>query len=92
MPNRTIGVRDLKTNASALLREVERSGVEFVITVRGRPVARLEPIAPGEGGRSVDGTGGSRGIWAHLPGPVATWEDFQELKRIWDPRPLPDDE
>lgn len=91
MPSRTIGVRDLKAKASALLREVETSGVEFVITVRGRPVARLEPIAPGEPGRATDGTGGSRGIFAGVL-PDATWEDFQELKRIWDPRPLPDGE
>jgi prevent-host-death family protein len=91
MPKRTIGVRDLKARASALLREVEADGVEFVITVRGRPVARLEPIAPGETRRPADGTGGSRGIFAGVL-PDATWEDFQELKRIWDPRPFPNGE
>ena len=84
----TIGVRDLKARASELLREIETSGKEFIITVRGRPVARLEPIAPGEAGPPVDGTGGSRGIWAHRP--EATWDDFMQAKRIWEPRPLPD--
>lgn len=86
----TIGVRDLKAHASELLREVEISGTEFIITVRGRPVARLEPIAPGEGGPPTDGTGGSRGMWSHLP--KATWADFMAAKRIWEPRPVPDGE
>ena len=85
---RTIGVRELKAQASELLRQVAGSGSEFIITVRGRPVARLEPIAPGEAGPPSDGTGGSRGVFAG--GPAGEWEDFLDAKRIWDPRPLPD--
>jgi prevent-host-death family protein len=40
---RSIGVRELRQNASAVLRDVER-GVSFEITDRGRPVALLTPL------------------------------------------------
>jgi prevent-host-death family protein len=38
-----VGVRDLKNNLSRYLDEVE-SGVEVVVTDRGRPIARLSAI------------------------------------------------
>lgn len=40
---RTIGVRDAKANLSRLLAEVKH-GVEWIITDRGVPVAKLGPI------------------------------------------------
>ncbi len=40
---RSIGVRELRQNASALLRDAER-GVTVEITDRGRPVALLTPL------------------------------------------------
>lgn len=40
---RTIGVRELRQQASRYLREVER-GDAIEVTDRGRPVARLVPI------------------------------------------------
>lgn len=40
---RTLGVRELRQQASRYLREVER-GAAFEVTDRGRPVARLVPI------------------------------------------------
>jgi len=43
---REIGAFAAKNTLSALLDQVER-GEEFVITKRGRPVARLMPIAHG---------------------------------------------
>ena len=44
----TIGSFEAKTNFSALLERVER-GEQIVITRRGKPVARLVPIAkPGK--------------------------------------------
>jgi len=39
---RTAGIREVRQNLSALLREV-RKGREIVITDRGQPVARLAP-------------------------------------------------
>jgi prevent-host-death family protein len=43
---RTAGIREVRQNLSALLREV-RKGREVVITDRGEPVARLLPPAEG---------------------------------------------
>lgn len=40
---RTIGVKELKQNASQVLRDVEAHG-SYVVTVAGRPVATLAPI------------------------------------------------
>ena len=44
----TVGVRELRQNASVLLRRVA-SGESIIVTDRGRPVARLSPIAGGKG-------------------------------------------
>ena len=41
---KTVGSFDAKTNFSALLERVER-GEQIVITRRGKPVARLMPMA-----------------------------------------------
>jgi prevent-host-death family protein len=43
---RTAGIREVRQNLSALLREVKK-GREIVITDRGEPVARLAPPAEG---------------------------------------------
>jgi prevent-host-death family protein len=40
-----VGLRELRQNASDLVRRVEE-GEEIVITVAGRPCARLVPAAP----------------------------------------------
>jgi prevent-host-death family protein len=40
----SVGVRELRQNASALLDQVETGGVSIEITNHGRPVARLVPI------------------------------------------------
>jgi prevent-host-death family protein len=41
----SVGVRELRQNASALLRRVQ-AGEILEVTDRGRPVARLVPIKP----------------------------------------------
>lgn len=41
----TIGLRELRQQASELLRRVER-GEQVLITVAGRPSARLVPVTP----------------------------------------------
>ena len=43
MRMRTVGSRDLKTRLGTYLRLV-RQGADFVVTDRGRPVARLGPV------------------------------------------------
>lgn len=48
MANRTVSIRDAKTNLSRLVDEV-RNGEEIVITEAGHAVARLVPlVTPGQ--------------------------------------------
>ena len=39
-----IGVRELKNNASKIVRAVREEGAEYVVTVHGEPVAVLRPL------------------------------------------------
>ena len=41
----SIGLRELRQNASDMVKRVE-AGEELIITVSGRPSARLVPVAP----------------------------------------------
>ena len=41
-----VGVREAKINLSKLLKAVQKSGMEIVITDRGKPVGKLGPISP----------------------------------------------
>jgi prevent-host-death family protein len=43
-----IGVRDLKNRASEIVREVHEQDAEFVVTLRGEPVALLRPFSADE--------------------------------------------
>ena len=84
-----IGVRDLKAHASAVLREVCETGAEYIVSVRGRPVARIEPLGGDIDAQSIDGMGNLRGAMADLP--RLDWDDFVAAKRLWDVS-LPNDE
>ena len=84
--NRSIGVRELKAHASAVLREVQATGAEVIITVHGRPVVRIEPITNEDSPVLTDGMGGLRDAFPENAG--LTWEDFQEVKKFWEPKPL----
>lgn len=83
---KSIGVRDLKAHASALLQEIQRGDLEVLITVRGRPVARLLPLSTAGPRPPVDGMGGLRGALSGFP--HLEWEDFQAAKQLVEPRPL----
>ena len=87
--SRKIGIRELKANASAVIREVQESETEVIITVRGRPVARIEPLTAEAGPAPTDGMGGLRGALSDFP--RLEWEDFVAAKRLWDPRPFEQD-
>jgi prevent-host-death family protein len=41
--DRTIPQRELRNDITAILRAVEQEGATFIVTVRGKPVARLGP-------------------------------------------------
>ena len=45
---RTVGVRELKNQASRVIRRVSEEMVEYVVTVRGEPVALLRPLTKEE--------------------------------------------
>lgn len=45
-----VGVRELKNRASEIVRAVREEQVEYVITYRGQPVARLVPITKEKNG------------------------------------------
>jgi prevent-host-death family protein len=47
-----IGVRDLKNRASEIVREVHEQETEYLITLRGEPVAVIRPFLK-EGGREL---------------------------------------
>ena len=47
----TIGVRELKNHASRLLRAVREEMAEYVVTLRGEPVAVLRPMTEEEAQR-----------------------------------------
>jgi len=68
----SVGLRELRQEASELLRRVEQ-GEEIVITVAGRPSARLVPVKPARWRR-----------WSEVEelfrGPADTeWEQDREL-------------
>jgi prevent-host-death family protein len=46
MPVTQIGVRELKNQATEIIREVREQHAEYIVTYRDRPVARLAPLAP----------------------------------------------
>mgnify|MGYP002622311027 CR=1 FL=1 len=49
-----IGVRELKNNASKIVRAVREEGAEYVVTVHGEPVAVLRPLAEVEEMQELD--------------------------------------
>jgi prevent-host-death family protein len=51
-----IGIRELKTRASEILRNVRKRGVRYMITYRGRPVGLLIPVEQPELGTSEEAT------------------------------------
>lgn len=69
-----------------MLREVQATGAEFVITVHGRPVARLEPWLGESVAAPVDGMGNTRGVLADLG--KLQWSDFESAKKVWEPQPF----
>jgi prevent-host-death family protein len=40
----SVGLRELRQNASGVIRRVEQTGIEIEVTVQGRPVALITPL------------------------------------------------
>ena len=76
---RTINVRELKAQASEILRELEQTGQEALITRRGTLWGRLVPLTRREkapGPKRI-----LRNSYRDLP--ELTEDDFQEAKALW---------
>ena len=77
----TYSVREFKAKTSEILRNL-KEGEEVIITRRGRPCGRLIPIeSAAEGKPSLRDL---RGSMTHLPD--ASYEDFLDVKTLWDPQ------
>ena len=50
---KTMLVSDFKAKCIAVLKEVKRSGEPVVVTLRGRPMVRVEPFTEGAPGKQL---------------------------------------
>ncbi len=77
----TYSIREFKARVSEILRDLD-VGDEVIITRRGKPCGRLTPIeCPTEGKPSLSTLKGSLDYL-----PDATYEDFLDIKALWEPR------
>jgi len=53
---RTIGLRQLRQDASQVVRRVQEDGESLTVTVQGRPAALLGPITPSHRQRNIRGS------------------------------------
>ena len=74
-----IGVRELRQQASEVIRRVREESAEYVITYRGRPVAILLPLDAGQAEKEMV-QAGKRAV-------LDNWERYEllaeELRRAW---------
>lgn len=77
----TYNVREFKAGVSRILRDLDE-GEEVIITRRGKPCGRLALISDADEGKpSLEAL---RGSLTWLPDTV--YEDFMDIKTVWDPR------
>ena len=48
-PNRVVGVRELKTHAARIVRQVRDARASYIVTHRGQAVGMILPLDPGDG-------------------------------------------
>jgi prevent-host-death family protein len=65
-----VGVRELKNDASEIIRAVREERAEYVVTLRGRPVAVILPVAEGwqeaETARTAAATRANADFWDRM--------------------------
>ena len=64
----TIGLFEAKTKLSELCEQVAKRREPVIVTRRGRPLVRIEPVGPGKGGRSS--VWDARKQWEKKHGPL----------------------
>ena len=72
-------VSDFKAKCIAVLKEVERTREPVVVTLRGRPMARVEPVTAGLEGKRLGVLKGVMRIRRNLVR-VETTRDWEMLK------------
>lgn len=81
----TISIRELKSNASRILRTLEKgTDREVVITRHSKPCAKLVSLSRKAGEMPWTERISLRGTWANLH--ELSDADFAEAKRIWKPK------
>ncbi len=81
MKTKAVAVTELRAKLRKLLDEVERNGVRILITKRGKPVARLEPLPTKAMGKKPALFGRQRGtvkILGDIVGPTGEKWDAAE--------------
>lgn len=83
-----IGIRELKEQASKILREVREKGETYTVTYQGKPCGILLPYSPGvtkrKGKSKESGLASLRGILRGTPD--IPWEEFMDVKKMWTGR------
>lgn len=72
-------ISEFKAKCIAVLREAQRTGEPVVITRRGRPIARIEPIVEGAAKRSLGALRGRMKIKGDIVR-ADTVKDWEMLK------------
>ncbi|MCO6451058.1 MAG: type II toxin-antitoxin system prevent-host-death family antitoxin [Caldilineales bacterium] len=68
-----VGIRQLKNEASEIIREVREARVEYIVTYRGEPVARILPL------QDEDESQGQEPILAEARQREAFWQKWDAL-------------
>ncbi len=77
----TYNIREFKAGVSKILRDLDE-GDEVIVTRRGKPCGRLTLISDAtEEKPSLEALRGSLGSL-----PDAAYEDFTDIKAMWEPR------
>ena len=76
----TYSIREFKAKSSEILRSLDDG--EVIITRRGKPCGRLVAVQPQSQPKPSLST--LKGALTHLPD--AAYEDFQDIKTLWEPR------
>ena len=83
----TFSIREFKAKLSEILRNLD-DGEEVIVTRRGKPCARFTAI-PSHAEEKLP-LSALRDLLP--PMPDATYQDFLDIKKIWEPRMPPDDD
>lgn len=75
-----IGVRELKNRLTAVMREVRESGVEYTVTLHGKPVAVIRPLGGPDEPTRAAAVAGELAAIKSLAARLASLGDEQPLR------------